>query len=61
MSLPDTTEIAAEAMNGKVVAPEYLLLPPELGQAILNYLAARPYLEVFELVAGLQALEQAKK
>ena len=38
--------------NGKVVAPEYLLLPPELGQAILNYLAGRPYLEVFELVAG---------
>ena len=60
MSLPDTTEIAAEAMNGKLADPEYLALPPELGQAILNYLAARPYLEVFEIIAGLQTLEREK-
>ena len=30
----------------------------ELAQAVLNYLAQRPYSEVFQLVQGLQQLEK---
>lgn len=33
------------------------LLPEGLAQAVLNYLAARPYMEVFELVEGLRVVE----
>jgi hypothetical protein len=60
MSLPDTTDLAAEVQSQNGTAPEQLLLPLELGQAILTYLAQRPYVEVFELVAALQSLEKTE-
>ena len=30
----------------------------ELAQAVLNYLATRPYAEVFQLISQLQSLEK---
>ena len=33
------------------------LLPEEVGQAVVRYLATRPYGEVFELVQAIQKLE----
>jgi len=37
------------------------VISQELAQALLNYLAQRPYAEVFELVAALQALPEAEE
>lgn len=34
-----------------------LVIDQALAQAVLNYLARRPYAEVFELIAALQRLE----
>jgi hypothetical protein len=36
-----------------VAAPEPLQVPVELAQSIMNYMTARPYLEVHQLVAEL--------
>jgi len=36
------------------------VISQELAQALLNYLAARPYAEVFELVAAVQALPEVE-
>ncbi len=33
-------------------------LPEELGQSVIQYLASRPYAEVYKLIAQLQALEE---
>ena len=33
----------------------------ELATAVLNYLAGRPYVEVFQLVNALQKLEEIKQ
>lgn len=35
------------------------LLPENIGQAVMNYLAQRPYAEVFHFVSALQALKEA--
>lgn len=37
------------------------VISQELAQALLNYLAQRPYAEVFELVAAVQALPEAEE
>jgi hypothetical protein len=37
--------------------PAAYVIPRELAQATLNYLAAQPYREVFALVAAFEALE----
>jgi hypothetical protein len=34
-----------------------LILPTHLGQALLDYLATKPYREVYQLVAALQQLQ----
>ena len=47
-------------VKGETVAPKKiknLVLPFPLGQTVLDYLATRPYNEVYMLVAELQALE----
>ena len=36
-------------------------LPEELGLLVLNYLATRPYTEVHQLIAGLQALKKLEE
>lgn len=36
-----------------------MMLSPELAQAILNYLATKPYGEVFQLISAMQS-EAAK-
>lgn len=36
-----------------------LILPADLGQAMIDYLATRPYREVYQLVAALQQLTPA--
>lgn len=36
-----------------------LLIPLELAEAIANYLAQRPYAEVYQLIAALQQLQPA--
>jgi len=36
-------------------------LTEQLGQELLNYLASRPYAEVFQLVQKLQTLEEIKE
>ena len=38
-----------------------LLIPEQLAQAILNYLATKPAGEVFTLIANLQNLEAEDK
>jgi hypothetical protein len=35
----------------------FLALPVEVGQALINYLATRPYRETFELIQALQSLQ----
>lgn len=37
------------------------IIREDLAQAVLNYLAGRPYQEVFPLVAGLQGLKEASE
>lgn len=37
--------------------PPDLRLPVELGQRVLDYLAQRPYAEVYQLILALQQLE----
>lgn len=37
------------------------LLPQELGNALLSYLAQRPYVEVHAMIQGLQELTSAPK
>jgi hypothetical protein len=37
--------------------PEAFVIPRELAQATLNYLAAQPYREVFPLVQAFESLE----
>ena len=37
--------------------PEAYVIPADLAQATLNYLAAQPYREVFTLVQAFEALE----
>lgn len=36
-----------------------LILPTQLGQALIDYLAGQPYRDVYQLVAALQALQPA--
>jgi hypothetical protein len=36
-------------------------ISPELTKALLNYLANRPYLEVYQAVQALQSLEEIKE
>ena len=38
---------------------QHFLLPSDLGQAILDYLAKRPYAEVYAMVQGLQQMQPA--
>ena len=38
-----------------------LIIPRDLAQALLNYLAGKPYIEVFEFVAQLRALKEEPK
>lgn len=38
-----------------------LIISKDLAQAILNYLAGKPYIEVFELVAQLRGLKEEPK
>ena len=38
-----------------------LLLPEDLGNQLVQYLAGRPYAEVFRLIAALQKLEEAEE
>jgi hypothetical protein len=38
-----------------------LIIPRDLAQAILNYLAGKPYIEVFEFIAQLRALKEVPK
>jgi hypothetical protein len=48
----------AEDVNGAPAEqPEAYVIPRELAQATLNYLAAQPYREVFPLVQAFEALE----
>ncbi len=37
--------------------PENLIIPIELVQAVANYLAQKPYGEVYQLIAALQQLK----
>jgi hypothetical protein len=41
-------------------APAAFVIPRELAQATLNYLAAQPYREVYALVQAFEALEPAR-
>ena len=36
-----------------------LLLPEDLGNQVVQYLASKPYAEVFQLIAQLQQLKEA--
>lgn len=50
MATQDTSPLAQ--------SPRKLLIDYTLAQAIVAYLAQRPYAEVYQLIAGLQRLEQ---
>jgi hypothetical protein len=52
--IDDTTDTVA---NGSEGAPAAYVIPRDLAQATLNYLAAQPYREVFALVQAFEALE----
>jgi hypothetical protein len=46
-----------EQDGGAAELPTAYVIPRELAQATLNYLAAQPYREVFALVQAFEALE----
>jgi hypothetical protein len=50
---PDTAEIATMTQTPPV---EILAIPVPLAQRVVDYLAGRPYVEVFELIQDLQSL-----
>ena len=37
--------------------PQQLVIPLATAEAVLNYLATRPYIEVFQLIASMQQLQ----
>jgi len=37
--------------------PKQLVIPLATAEAVINYLAARPYVEVFQLIAAMQQLQ----
>ena len=37
--------------------PQQLVIPLATAEAVVNYLAARPYVEVFQLIAAMQQLQ----
>ena len=37
--------------------PQQLVIPLATAEAVVNYLAQRPYIEVFQLIAALQQLQ----
>lgn len=39
--------------------PQNLIIPTTLAEAIVQYLAQRPYIEVHKLIAALQQLQPA--
>ena len=55
------TAETAEAQEGDAVTangqPEAYMIPRALAQATVDYLAMRPYAEVFALIRGFEALE----
>jgi hypothetical protein len=68
MDSPDTTDRtntaqgdAADGEPGRLEAPlkvpDTYLIPRALAQATLDYLAARPYREVFALIQAFESLE----
>jgi hypothetical protein len=48
---------STEVESSQAQLPDAYVIPRELAQATLNYLAAQPYREVFTLVAAFEALE----
>lgn len=50
-----------EAQAQQVELAESYVIPGAFAQAILNYLAERPFREVFQLVNGLTQLEPVAK
>lgn len=56
--MKDTTDIAREAQQNGHVKRDTLAIDVTLAQALVDYLARRPYQEVFQLIHGLQALEK---
>lgn len=37
--------------------PQQLVIPLATAEAVVNYLAQRPYVEVFQLIAAMQQLQ----
>lgn len=54
---PGADDGGAEERHEAAALPAAYVIPRELAQATLNYLAAQPYREVFPLVQALEALE----
>ena len=54
---PRTDDAPAAPAAPGVPTPEAYVIPADLAQATLNYLAAQPYREVFALVKGFESLE----
>lgn len=49
-----------ETPKANATQPTAYVLPADLAQALLNYLALRPYGEVFQLINGVMQLEAAE-
>lgn len=44
-------------MSDQVQAEQKLVIDLKTAEAVVNYLATRPYIEVFQLVAAMQQLQ----
>ena len=44
-------------MNDQAQPEQQLVIDLKVAEAVVNYLAARPYVEVFQLIAAMQQLQ----